>query len=262
LAQELPDGDWALDLVIVDDASVDDLGSSLARFGDRVRIVRHPANEGAAAARNTGIAAARGAYVAFLDSDDVWLPGKLRAQLPYMLAENLPACCTAFRMTRAHGAELTCPVYRKPELNLADMVWGCYFVPGSTMIARRAVLDEIGPADPAFRRLEDWDWSIRYALRYPMGFIHEPLTRHSPSGYANRKIYLAALDRMQSKHFSEIPPHLRRQFAAAIDIHRASAFYRSGEWMAVAWPLLRSLMKVPLGNIALTTVLHNRLGAD
>jgi glycosyltransferase involved in cell wall biosynthesis len=262
LMQELPDGNWALDLVIVDDASEDDLGASLAEFENRARVVRHSINAGAAAARNTGIAAARGTYVAFLDSDDVWLPGKLRVQLRHMLTRNWPACCTAFQMTRPGRSNVICPTYRKSELELGDMVWGCYFVPGSTMIARRAVLDEIGPADPAFRRLEDWDWSIRYAMRFRLGFIPEALTRHNPSGYSNSEVYLAAIELMRSKHLSEMPPELRRQFAAAIDIHQASASFRGGKWVAAVRPVLQSLMKVPFGNVALTTVLHNRLGTN
>jgi glycosyltransferase involved in cell wall biosynthesis len=262
LAQELPDIDWDIDLIVVDDASDDDVAFSLSGFRDRLRIIRQATNLGAAAARNTGIAAARGDYVAFLDSDDVWLPGKLRTQVPQMLAANWPASCTAFYMARTGAADLICPTYRQSELGLADMVWGCFFGPGSTLIVRREVFEAIGTADPAFRRLEDWDWSIRYATRYPMGFVPQALARHFPSRFADKKIFLAALDRLQSKHSDELPPHLRRQFAAAIDIHRASAFYRSGERMSVLWPLLQSLWKVPFGNIALTTILHNRLGAN
>src|SRR5436305_4940478 len=69
-----------LEVIVVDDESTDDTPRVLAGYGDRIRTIRQP-NGGAAAARNTGMAAARGEYVAFLDADDVWLPRKLELQL-------------------------------------------------------------------------------------------------------------------------------------------------------------------------------------
>ena len=72
--------DW--ELIVVDDASTDDIPGIVKGFTDgRVKYIRHDENKGAAAARNTGIQAARGAYIAFLDSDDEWLPEKLERQV-------------------------------------------------------------------------------------------------------------------------------------------------------------------------------------
>jgi glycosyltransferase involved in cell wall biosynthesis len=71
-----------LELIVVDDASTDDIESLITMIGDaRLRYVRRPANGGAGAARNTGLLHARGLYIAFQDSDDLWLPGKLAFQL-------------------------------------------------------------------------------------------------------------------------------------------------------------------------------------
>lgn len=78
-----------LELLVVDDASTEDIEGCVRALGDpRVRYIRRERNGGAAAARNTGLAAARGAYIAFQDSDDVWLPGKLAAQVARL--EALP----------------------------------------------------------------------------------------------------------------------------------------------------------------------------
>lgn len=68
------------ELIVVDDGSTDDTPAVLARFGTRVRVLRQP-NRGVSAARNTGVLAAQGEWVAFLDSDDLWVPGKLEVQL-------------------------------------------------------------------------------------------------------------------------------------------------------------------------------------
>ena len=68
-----------LELIVVDDASNEDIEGLVAGIGDgRVRYIRRPVNGGAGAARNTGIAAARGKFIAFQDSDDLWLPGSSR----------------------------------------------------------------------------------------------------------------------------------------------------------------------------------------
>lgn len=73
--------DW--ELIVVDDGSADNIADAVAAFGDdtRIRLVRHPVNRGEPAARNTGIAAASGRFIAFLDSDDEWLPEKLECQV-------------------------------------------------------------------------------------------------------------------------------------------------------------------------------------
>ena len=76
--------DW--EVIVVDDCSPDDISQALAPFRQdrRIRLVRHAQNQGAAAARNTGIAEARGRFVAFLDADDDWMPTKLERQLAAM----------------------------------------------------------------------------------------------------------------------------------------------------------------------------------
>src|SRR5438874_1482717 len=83
LAQEIP-SDCSIRVIVVDDGSSDALAEALRPYGDRVTCILHASNAGAATARNTGLAAAKDGYVAFLDSDDVWLPQKLATQVHAM----------------------------------------------------------------------------------------------------------------------------------------------------------------------------------
>src|SRR6266478_4195467 len=75
--------DPGFDVIVVDDGSTDATAATLAGFGDRIRVMTQ-GNRGPAAARNSGVAIARGEYLAFLDADDVFLPGKLAATAPLL----------------------------------------------------------------------------------------------------------------------------------------------------------------------------------
>ena len=90
------------EMLIVDDGSTDDSPSVIERYvsmDDRIRLIRLNQNSGVAVARNTAIAEAKGRYIAFLDSDDLWMPEKLEKQLQFMEEKNAEVTSTAyFRM--------------------------------------------------------------------------------------------------------------------------------------------------------------------
>jgi glycosyltransferase involved in cell wall biosynthesis len=263
LTQQLswPNGSHgALDIIVVDDGSTDDLAGALRRFGQQVRLIRHDSNKGAAAARNTGIAAAGGDLLAFLDSDDVWLPGKLARQMAAMRQHGWEASCTAYLLSRPGTRDHVSPRLSTGPIELEQIVWGCFVSPGSTLLCRRSLFEEIGPFDTGLSRLEDWDWLLRYGNARSLGFLAEPLARIEPAtGGGRADKVLPALDLMWRKHASGLAPQTRPHFAAALDIERAAAFYRSGNRAAAAGSLSRSLLRVPFGNRAFAAVLHNRL---
>jgi glycosyltransferase involved in cell wall biosynthesis len=203
LAQELPAG-CSLRVIVVDDGSADDLAGALQRFGANVRCIRHPQNAGASAARNTGIAAADAGSVAFLDSDDVWLPGKLKVQIETMQHHQWVASCTAFHLGRAGRPDIVSPWYPTGTLGLADLAWGCFVGPGATLVCARSVFDEIGVLDTSLLRLEDWDWLLRYGEKYALGFIAQPLARTVPSDRKRSPDVLAALDTLRRKHANRL----------------------------------------------------------
>jgi glycosyltransferase involved in cell wall biosynthesis len=258
LPQALP-ADAALEVIVVDDASTDDLAGALAPFGDRVRLLRHAGNAGAAAARNTAIATARGEFLAFLDSDDVWLPGKLMRQLAAMRAHGWQASCTAFELAHPGRGAIVAPRWPTGALALDRLVWGCFVSPGSTLLASRGVFATVGSFDAELERFEDWDWLMRLTAATPLGFLAEPLARIEPAGFSDTDKASRALARLERKHADALPPELRRGFLAGVEIERAATHFRRGERLKAAARVLRSLARVPLGNRALAAVLGNAL---
>jgi glycosyltransferase involved in cell wall biosynthesis len=258
LGQELSP-EVKLDIIMVDDGSSDPLQKVLSNYGTRVVCIRHSRNRGAAAARNTGIKAAKGEYVAFLDSDDVWLPHKTALQLSEMRAKRWVASCTAYFLCQPSGSERISPLYTAPTLDISDLVWGCFVSPGSTLICLRSVFADIGLFDTALRRVEDWDWLLRFAQHYVLGFIAQPSARIEASEHRSRVSDISnALDLIRSKHLSAVSERNQKHLLAAIDLERAAAFYRSGFRLAALTALTRSILRSPLQHPALAAVLHNK----
>jgi glycosyltransferase involved in cell wall biosynthesis len=162
-------GPW-IEIVVVDDASPEPfyLPPDLAD-DNRIRVLRSELNRGAAAARNLGIAAARGNWIAFLDSDDFWLPGKIEDQSKFIIrhqadgGNNLTFYATAFRQVsmKSGATVIRTPINASSPLDFAS---GCWFAPGSTAIVSKQAFEQIGGLDEDLRRLEDLDWALRLSL--------------------------------------------------------------------------------------------------
>ncbi len=169
------------EIVVVDDGSPDDLASAVARFGDRVRLLRKP-NGGAASARNFGIDHSTGELIAFLDADDCWAATKLDRQLAVLsrhpevglvagdfLLEQPGACShqaanhvppsLANRVLRLVGTE---------AFRVTAHIWT------STVLVRRSVLGE-ERFDTSLRTAEDIDLWVRLVLKAPIYLISECL---------------------------------------------------------------------------------------
>jgi glycosyltransferase involved in cell wall biosynthesis len=158
-----------LELVVIDDGSADRTSRVVSRYSERrLKLVKLANNSGTSAARNAGISLARGEYIAFLDSDDEWLPGKLEQQIETIRASSATTgiSATGFRIHRVVSGcyEDIIPDphadWQRQQLTM------CALGPGSTLMVKRDVFPQVGMFDVALRRFEDWDWMIRcLALR-------------------------------------------------------------------------------------------------
>lgn len=166
--------DASYELIVVDDGSGDDTSSRLARYGDRVRLARQ-GQRGVAAARNHGARLARGHWLAFLDSDDEWLPGKLARQLRFHAAADWAISQTAEIWLRNGRRVNPHAHHRKPsgEFFLPSLD-RCLVSPSAVML-RRDLFDALGGFDESLAVCEDYDLWLRVARRARIGLIPEAL---------------------------------------------------------------------------------------
>lgn len=265
--------DRNFEIVAVDDGSTDGTRAALDRLaGADLRVVSLPRNAGPATARNAGIAAARGALIAFLDADDEWLPEKIARQRAFLAAApaDTRLCCTAHTIVDPAAdapARLNMPEIAAVADQARYLKFGCHVSPGSTLLAPRALFDEIGPYDESLRRFEDWDWLLRYVERYRIGVVPSPLARIHTTGRPEKDRVVEALNRLETKYLGHPamarPGHWRR-FRSSLLLERAAAWYHAGRPGRAIWYTLRSLAVFPARNrafFARALALAWRLGA-
>jgi len=197
-----------IELVVVDDASSRDLTSArelVERAGQRWLTLQ--TNAGPAAARNAGVAelSADVGWVAFLDSDDEWLPIKLERQLVW-LAEHPE---TKIFQCREIWIRDGIPAKRpqrllEPEGDIfAACVERCCISPSAVML-RRDLFDAVGGFDPRYRVCEDYDLWLRIARDHPVGLLHEPLVVKNGGAADQLTSMVSAFDRWRLRALLEL----------------------------------------------------------
>jgi glycosyltransferase involved in cell wall biosynthesis len=243
------------EIIVVDDGSTDQTVSAVSqRACKQLRLIKHSGNRGAAAARNTGIAAANGRWVAFLDCDDTWKQDKLARQVEALerAGAGVMACATGYYLHK-NDHRLTFSLNMRPEKFRMEISFGCTISPGSTLLVNRDVFRDVGTFDESFRRLEDWDWLLRFAKRFDMVFVPTPLADiyvgavSRPQDIAN---IAEALDRMRDKHLPHLPKLANSRLRGSLLVEKAAMLYRAGKPFSAAVHIVAALCIYPFRNIA------------
>jgi glycosyltransferase involved in cell wall biosynthesis len=223
------------EIVVVDDGSRDDTAAVAARYP--VRLVRHAANRGGAAALLTGVEAAQFPFVAFLDADDEWYPDKLAAQMAAI--EDAPLCGTAFDCVtdgRVTGNFGTAAFPHGPDAFWRNLLETSAVLQSSALARRDAVL-RVG-IDTSLRTGYDQALFVRLAATGPVAFVHTPLVAyHDMPGSLTKTPDPANVRRVLALHRSHIALFAdrlsprdrrrltaRRESEAAVDLFAAGAF--------------------------------------
>ncbi len=167
------------ELIIVDDGSTDNTKELVADFNDeRIRYVRHEGNKGEAAARNTGIKAARCDYIAYQDSDDEWLPEKLARQIELLenASPEMGVIYTGFWKAENHKRTYV-PFSWVSQKNgdiHKELLKG-NFIGSPVVLIKKECFNKVGLFDERLRNLVDWEMWLRISKRYHFRCVDEPL---------------------------------------------------------------------------------------
>jgi glycosyltransferase involved in cell wall biosynthesis len=203
------------EIVIIDDGSSDDTKEVLKPYQDAIRYF-YQENRGISGARNRGIRESRGSYIALLDSDDYWLPEKLKCQVDRITEE--PECGMVATRCSSIAPDGTFRKKNRPGKSgwILNDIFKANFIRTSSALITRKCFDTVGLFDESLPEGEEYDLWLRIAKQYPIAFINEPLTVYtdnphgvSTDSLAGRLVRLKVLEKEYLK--KSIPPQLYRK---------------------------------------------------
>jgi len=251
------------ELIVVDDASPDDSVSSMvSEFADpRMRCIRHERNQGAPAARNTGIRAAKGKYIALLDSDDEWLPEKLEVQLA--LFEDSSSgdigvvVCNIISVRTVGGKVVDRSLVGKRPLSgyvYPTLLGRRNMRPTSTILIKSAILDHDKLFDETLESSQEYDLLVRLARDHHFETAGQRLVLmhlHEGARISTSVKRMPGMENALAKHYPELKKHpvvlsshhavlaVRYCKPELLDIEKARKHLRlairAAPWMAGPW---------------------------
>jgi len=171
LSQDFDD----FELIVVDDGSTDNTCDILDGYARDIIVLRQD-NRGVSAARNAGIAFASGHFIAFLDSDDLWLSGKLAGQVDFFNSNSDAMICQTEELWIRNGKRVN---PKRRHKKFSGMIFKhslplCIVSPSAVML-KKSLLDKTGVFDESFPACEDYDLWLRISCKYPVYLIDTPL---------------------------------------------------------------------------------------
>lgn len=201
------------EIIVVNDGSTDGTSDWIREHYSDIHLIEQP-NQGVSGARNAGIQAATGQWVAFLDSDDCWLPGKLEAQLSAIARKPDCALCHTEEIWVRNGKIKTPPpAYRKQGGFIFEYCLSLCAISPSTAIIRRSLFDEVGFFDESLPACEDYDLWLRICSRYPVVLVRDALIEKH-GGHSDQLSSQRGLDEFRIQAIDKLlqAPKLPREY--------------------------------------------------
>ena len=198
--------DAAFELILVDDGSTDETREIVAsrRTLHAIRCF-HQENRGPSAARNLGIKHAKGAWIAFLDSDDEWKAGKLKAQLEFFRKNPEYEICQTEEIWIRNGIRVN-PMrkHKKSGGSIFEKCLPLCVVSPSAVMMHRKLFDEVGLFDESLPACEDYDLWLRIAAKHPIGLIEKSYIFKYGGHADQRSREFPAMDRFRIRSLAKI----------------------------------------------------------
>lgn len=179
-----------LEVVVVDDCSTDETPEFCSKLTN-IRFVRLNSNHGLAHARNVGIAESSSEFIAFLDDDDLRLPGSLDKQLSTIVADERIALCYGQALIGDACRQLPTGEIYPTACPRGDVFWDLLednFIPMPSVLARKSALLELGGFNTELRLVEDWDMWLRISERFLLAALEEPVAIHRKANADSRQM--------------------------------------------------------------------------
>lgn len=175
------------EIIIADDCSTDNTEEVIREMNNPIiKYVRLPNNMGAGGARNYGVSRASGEYIAFLDSDDRWTSDKISKQIKYYeLHPEVGLVYSRYLFHKNDGSDIEVPEIKDLSVLEGDIITDLFLrnkIGAPTVMIKKSIFEETGGFDEEMDSLEDWDFAIKVALKYPIGFVNETLLDVTQSG--------------------------------------------------------------------------------
>lgn len=218
------------ELIVVDDGSTDNTQAILSMFSGIRAVVQE--NRGVSAARNRGIDVAAGDYLAFLDSDDLWLPQKLASQMAFFKSNPRAMICQTQETWIRNGRRIhpqkkhqkTAGMFFERSLDL------CLVSPSAVMMRKELLLDT-GRFDENLPACEDYDLWLRIGARYPIFLVDQPLVIKR-GGHADQLSAARGLDKHRIRSIQNLLQSdiltMEQQRAAQIVLQKKCRIYATG----------------------------------
>ena len=214
LAQDYRD----FELIVVDDGSTDNTPQVLDAYRGAIKVFRQE-NKGVSAARNRGISEASGRFIAFLDSDDLWLPQKLSRQVEFFNTTPDALICQTEEVWIRSGVRVNPKKrHKKPSGMIFEPSLALCLVSPSAVMILRSLLEIVGNFDEALPACEDYDLWLRISCRFPVYHINTPLIIKR-GGHEDQLSASFGLDRFRIKAIKKIMESgflSKGQYAAAV----------------------------------------------
>ncbi len=191
------------ELMVVDDGSTDNTSEILDSYRDDIKVLSQE-NNGVSAARNQGVATASGIFIAFLDSDDLWLPEKLSSQVDFFNSNPDALICQTEEIWVRNNMRVNPKKrHKKPWGMIFELSLDLCLVSPSAVMIRRSLFEEVGVFDETLPACEDYDLWLRISCRYPVFLIDTPLIIKR-GGHFDQLSASSGLDKFRIKSIKKI----------------------------------------------------------